>query len=109
MFLSQKDNRSKTEAPHFVSKTQPKETDVQYLWNIVFHWNMENENPFSIHLKTIFADSEVPPTWYSFKLRDDLRMKKLFIHVLNGNYSIFCKVEKGKKKRIMFNKSLKGK
>lgn len=77
------------------SKTQPQKSDVEYHWNVVFHWDIGNRTPFAIYPRAVFSDSEVPASWYAFKLRDDLRKKKIYIRMLNGNFSIFCKVEKG--------------
>lgn len=96
MFLSQKDViRPKTNVPEFISKTQPEKSAVEYMWNIAFHWDIGNTTPFSLQPIINFNEGEVPATWYLFKLRDDLRMKKKYIRMLNGTYSIFCKVEKG--------------
>ena len=98
MFLSQKDVRPRTDPRPFISQPlPPKQSDQDYHWLIVFHWDIGNENPFSVQLKSIFSPSEVPESWYLFKLRDDLRMKKQQIRFLNGSYSVFCKVEKGKR------------
>lgn len=96
IFSSQRDVRPSTDVPHFVSKTQPQQSEVEYLWNIVFQWDLSNPTPFSIQPKISFSHHDVPLTWYLFKLRDDLRLKKTYFRVLNGTYSIFCKVEKGK-------------
>lgn len=97
---SQKDMRSKTNVPKFWSKTQPQKSDVEYFWIILFHHDIGNQYPFTLHIRTLFSTEEIPDTWYLFKLRDDLRFKKQYFRVLNGDYSVFCKVEKGKK--IMF-------
>ena len=95
LFASQKDLRSKTDVPTFVSKTQPQSSEVEYLWIIAFHWDIGETSPFSLQPICNFTESEVPSTWYSFKLRDDLRLKKIDVRALSGQYSIFCKVEKG--------------
>ena len=96
LFASQKDVRPHTNVPKFISKTQAEESNVEYFWNICFHWDIGNKNPFSLQPISNFTEKEVPPTWYLFKLRDDLRLKKVYVRMLNGEYSIFCKVEKGK-------------
>lgn len=96
MFFSQKDVRPKTNLPVFLSKSQPQKSDLEYLWNIVFQWDIGNKYPFSLQPISNFSESEVPSTWYLFKLRDDLRRKKIYVRALNGNYSIFAKVERGK-------------
>ena len=97
MFLSQKDVvRPRTNVPGFVSKSQPQQSEVEYLWNISFHWDIGNAHPFSLQPISNFTEKEVPSTWYSFRLRDDLRRERRYIRMLNGEYSIFCKVEKGK-------------
>lgn len=100
IFSSQKDLRPSTDVPSFVSKTQPQTSDVEYLWNVVFHWDIGNKTPFSIQPISNFNDKEIPSTWYLFRLRDDLRLKKINISMLNGLYSIFAKVEKGKGKTL---------
>ena len=99
MFMSQKELRPTTDVP-FVSKTQPEKSEVEYLWNVVFQWDIGNKEPFSLQPLCNFSESEVPPTWYQFKLRDDLRLKKIYVNLLNGQYSIFAKVEIGKIKKI---------
>ena len=95
LFASQQDIRPSTSVPKFFSKTQPEKSDVEYLWNISFHWDIENTRPFSLQPISNFSEEEVPPTWYLFNLRDDLRLTKKYIRMLNGEYSIFCKVERG--------------
>ena len=95
LFLSQKEDRPAAEVPPRSCKSQPQKSEVEYMWNVVFHWDIGNNNPFSLQPICNFTDAEVPPTWYSFKLRDDLRLKKIHVRMLNGTYSIFCKVEKG--------------
>ena len=99
---SQRESRPTTEVPRFVSKTQPQPTDVDYHWVVLFHWDLENPSPFTLHLRALFQKEEIPETWFLFKLRNDLRMKKKYFEVLNGTYSVFCKVEKGKKKKSVF-------
>ena len=107
IFSSQPDVRPSTDVPVFVSKTQPQKSDVEYMWNVVFHWDLGNKTPFSLQPIANFCDSEVPDTWYIFKLRDDLRKKKIYVKMLNGKYSIFAKVEKGKKNLNYFPFSFK--
>ena len=65
------------------------------MWLVVFHWDVEDSEPFSLHVRNIFTDEEVPESWYAFMLKDDYRKKKIFLHALEGEYSVFCKVEKG--------------
>ena len=100
---SQREIRKVAEVPRHYSKTQPQPSDVEYFWVIVFHWDIENPNPFSLQHRNAFGESDIPKTWFIFKLRDDLRMKKKYYKVLNGHYSVFCKVEKGKNDLIFFN------
>lgn len=95
MFLSQKEVRPVTDVPGFVSKTQPEKSELEYLWYLVFHWDIGNKNPFSLQPVKNFAESEVPRTWLLFNLRDELRQAKIRVRMLNGEYSIFAKVEKG--------------
>ena len=84
MFLSQSEVQKDTDPPRFVSKTQPQKSELEYMWNVVFHWDIENKAPFSLQSVSHFTDSEVPWTWYAFKLRDDLRLKKINVRILNG-------------------------
>ena len=98
MFLSQRDLRPPaTEVTSFTSKTQPQpqESDVEYLWIVAFHWDLEKRNPFSIEPIGNFSDSEVPQSWYRFRLRDDLRKTKINVEMLKGQFSVFAKVERG--------------
>lgn len=95
MFLSQREERPTTKVPPRPSSSQPQKSDVEYMWNVCFHWDIGNQNPFSLQPICNFSDSEVPPSWYHFKLRDELRLKKIDVRMLSGTYSIFCKVEKG--------------
>lgn len=96
MFLSQRDVRPpRTEVQVPVSRSQPQKSDVEYLWNLAFHWDIGDRNPFTLQPICNFTEAEVPSTWYMFKLRDELRLKKIDVRILSGLYSIFCKVEKG--------------
>lgn len=100
---SQKEIRNSTEVPRFISKSQPKPSDVVYMWVVVFHWDIGNKDPFSLQCRSAFSAADIPETWYSFKLRNDLRKNKIRLDVLNGEYSVFCKVEKGNiKKKVVF-------
>ena len=98
---SQADQARSPDVSRFVSKTQPQKSDLEYMYWILFHWDLGNSEPFSIHNKSLFGE-EIPDTWYSFKLRDDLRLKKIYFRMLNGEYSVFCKVEKGRKNVFSF-------
>ena len=93
---SQVEMRRSTDPPRFFSKSQPLPSDVEYFWVVLFHHDIGNREPFTIHLRATFDEKDIPATWFLFKLRDDLRLKKKYFHVLNGDYSVFCKVEKGK-------------
>lgn len=96
LFLSEKEGAPNSdEVPLFVSRSQPAKSEVEYLWNVVFHWDIGNKTPFSLQPIKNFTESEIPVSWYLFRLRDDLRKKKIFVTMLNGNYSMFAKVEKG--------------
>lgn len=101
MFLSQKETRISTEVEVHMPKSQPQRSDVEYLWVVAFHWDIGDGNPFTLQPICNFTESEVPSTWYAFKLRDDLRKKKINVRMLSGEYSIFCKVEKGKQEKCI--------
>lgn len=96
MFASQKNVKVSTKVLEPVSKSQPQQSELEYLWNVAFHWDIGNKTPFSLQPIANFTQSEVPLSWYSFKLRDELRLQKIHVEMLNGQYSIFGKVEKGK-------------
>lgn len=99
LFFSQKEATSEKEVTPTVSKSQPLPSVVEYHWVIVFHWCIENRDPFSVFLRNVFTEEELPRTWLEFKLSDENRLKKQYIRTVNGEYSFFCKVEKGKKKK----------
>ena len=94
MFLSQKDIRPSTviEGP----STQPLPSEVEYHWAVLFNFDIGNIEPFNMFLRSTFKESEIPSRWFDYKLADDVRLKKTYIPTLNGEYSFFCKVEKGK-------------
>ena len=88
---------SNSEDDLFCSPRPPAEkSDIEYLWYISFHWDIGNTHPFTLQPINNFTAEEVPTTRCNFKLRDDLRLKKIYVRMLNGDYSIFCKVEKGR-------------
>ena len=93
MFLSQKDSRPSTVVTRPI--TQPAPSEVEYHWAVLFNFDIGNIEPFSMFLRSTFKESEIPSRWFEYRLADDVRMKKLHIPTLNGQYSFFCKVEKG--------------
>ena len=78
-----------------VSRSQPQPSDVLYHWVIMFHWDINNKFPFSMFVRSTFPDSEIPDSWYTFRLSEEYRLQKKYLRTLNGQYSVFCKVEKG--------------
>ena len=73
------------------------QSDVRYMWLIVFQWSHKTEKPFSIHvINPTFVDI-VPVEWISGKLQEGHRLSKLRIATLVKAipYSIFAKVEIG--------------
>lgn len=92
---SQKEIRPRTEVPRCVAQTQIRKSDVTYLWLILFQHDIENKAPFSVFNRSLFSFQDIPESWYLFKLRNDLRTEKIYLRVLNGTYSVFCKIEDG--------------
>lgn len=95
MFFSQPENRPST-VMESASKSQPQPSGLNYHWVVLFQFDIENHEPFNMFLRSTFPESEVPESWYKFKLEDELRLLKRYFRTLNGEYAVFCKVEKGK-------------
>ena len=107
MFLSQRETHPPKEAP--VPTSQPLPSDVEYHWAVMFHFDIGNKEPFSMFLRSTFSEKDIPSAWFRYKLSNERRLMKNYIHALNGNYSVFCKVEKGKhlfiKRQLSTNQS----
>lgn len=100
LFLSQQESRPATVVPA-VSKSQPQPSDVQYHWVVLFQFDIENNEPFSLFVRNTFSENEIPESWYRFRLEDDLRLLKRYFRTLNGEYAVFCKVEKGNESKCV--------
>lgn len=66
---------------------------VKYFFVVSFNWNLMVANPFEIHVLESIRD--FPDEWITGPLTTENRLRKVTINVLEGQYSLFCKVEKG--------------
>lgn len=69
----------------------------QYLWVILFSWNVNVRNPFGVHKAGVFNENEIKPEWLSKNLGYASRMIKLtnLSPFPGGVFSLFGKIEKG--------------
>ena len=70
-----------------------------YDWVIMFMWNINEEDPFSIvPIRHFKGGNDFPIELVTGALTDKSRIKRYKINCLpgNNNYSLFCKIEKGK-------------
>ena len=81
---------------------EPK-SDIVYFWFIAFRWHILEENPFVIFVRESFGDDDIPESWFTGVLTDEDRKIKLKLKPVSGDdpWSIFCKVEKGKKSNFL--------
>lgn len=86
-------------SPRMVASLKP--TDVKkeykYQWVILFHWNVDEENPFFMLKLSNFKDTDIKPEWIKRNLSVDSRIKQLknLSPFPGGTYSLFAKVEEG--------------
>ena len=69
---------------------------VEYFFLILFNWDVDDRNPFSCFVWSLFDDNDITHGWITGPLYDSYRMMEISPSCLNGKYSLFCKVEKGK-------------
>ena len=76
---------------------------TNYFWFIAFQWDINEPEPFQIFVREYFGDEDIPDTWFSGRLTDENRAVKLQLNAVAGSnlYSIFAKVEKGKRNWII--------
>lgn len=68
---------------------------VDYFFLVVFDWNLMVGNPFQMYVWESIKD--FPEEWIKGTLTMINRQKKIAIASFGGgNYSLFCKVEKGR-------------
>ena len=96
MFLSQREERVSAPIPAPSTSSQPLPTKVEYHWAVLFNFDIGNIEPFLMFLRSTFSEAEIPSSWFLYKLGDEIRLEKKHFPTLNGIYSVFCKVEKGK-------------
>lgn len=73
---------------------------VEYFFLITFNWNLMVDCPFELNVREKIKD--FPNSWIKGSLSNDKRIKKIRISALGGGeYSLFCKVDKGS--IIIFN------
>ena len=70
--------------------------DIEYLWYVVFQWNVNLMRPFQIYAVQELTGN-VPDEWATKTLSDKRRKKKMQLPALStDDYSIFAKIQKGK-------------
>ena len=78
-----------------VRSSLPVTLSYVYLWVILFDWDENVEDPFSLYQVALFRESELKPKWISGDLDVDSRQKKISFTTLPGKtFSLFAKVEK---------------
>ena len=77
-------------------QTQPNPTEAEFMWVVVFDWNVDNPKPFLIDVKENFLDA-IPESWYKKKWQPMHRVQKVRFNAYPDRVmSVFCKVEKSK-------------
>ena len=80
-----------------LSSSLPSNLTYEYLWVILFQWDLNVEHPFDLYQIGTFSPLELKPEWINGDLEELSRMKKLTFTGLKGkSYSLFAKVEKCK-------------
>lgn len=78
-----------------VKSSLPSALTYEYLWVILFQWDVNVEKPFDIYPIGLFPISEIKEAWISGDLEELSRLKKLQFRALKGKtFSLFGKVEK---------------
>lgn len=80
-----------------LSSSLPSAVTYEYLWIILFEWNLDLEHPFALHQIGTFSHSELKDEWIKGDLDELSRLKKLTFGGFKGKtFSLFAKVEKCK-------------
>ena len=78
------------------SQPNPGPPKVIYHWVILFDWDLDNPEPFSIDVREHFTDC-IPDSWFRSNWKPQHRQQKVNMRMYpERTMSIFCKVEKGK-------------
>lgn len=74
-----------------------KKKEVSYFWVILFVWDVDEENPFSMHKISSFTKDDINPDWIQMNLGVQSRIKKLTnLSPFPGRtFSLFGKIEAG--------------
>lgn len=100
MAASQRDMFASSPEPNDpppVQSSLPSSLVYEYLWVILFEWNVNLEKPFVLYPIENFSSSELKQQWIDGDLEEISRLKKLTFPSLKGKCcSLFCKVEKCK-------------
>lgn len=91
MFMSSSESESQSQS----ILSLPTALTYDYLWCILFEWDVDVEFPFDIFQIGSFPTSELKPNWISGELDELSRRKKIKFKSLPGrSFSLFAKVEK---------------
>ena len=98
MFLSSPENStSLSSSPSPISNSLPQNLVYEYLWVVLFLWDVDVEEPFNIYQLALFSPDELQDGWISGDLDEMSRTKKLKFAAIKGKqFSLFAKVEKCK-------------
>lgn len=67
---------------------------VEYFFIVSFNWDLMVGSPFEINVLEVLKD--IPENWIYGPLSKDDRKSKIPLKALgSGDYSVFCKIEKG--------------
>ena len=91
MFMSSPENSPR------IQGSLPTNPKYIYLWVILFDWDENVEEPFSLFQIAMFSKTELKPKWISGELNQASRQKKMKFSAVPGKtVSVFAKVEKCK-------------
>lgn len=105
MMSSQRDMfmDSSQESSPKLNSSLPPVLKYQYLWIVLFEWNVDVEHPFDLYQIGFFSTVELKPQWISGDLDELSRLKKLkFPSIPGKTFSLFAKVEKCKYNYYMY-------
>ena len=78
-----------------MNSSLPNPLIYEYLWVILFEWNLNQEQPFQIFQIAGLRNDELNPEWIKGDLDECSRLKKLsFPSIGKKQFSLFAKVEK---------------
>lgn len=84
----------KSRKKRVVSDISSKLSVVEYFFLVTFNWDLMVGNPFQINVREVLT--EFPDEWIKGALVKSNRVEKIKINSFGGGqYSLFCKVEKG--------------